>query len=98
MNRCLSSCSLVLVLLGGASLAHAQRRGPPREVVDACADREDGDDCEVHLGGRDVAGTCMAPPDGVLVCVLDRDAVPPASHRHDDGLTDGWDEDARDGR
>jgi hypothetical protein len=100
MTRCLSLLSLSLVLFGvvGAGSAHAQRRGTPREAVEACADREDGDDCEVRLGGRDVAGTCMAPPDGELVCVLDRGAIPPAAHGHDHDLCDAWDGDVCDGR
>jgi hypothetical protein len=102
MTRCPSLSSLALVLFGvvcvAAGSAHAQRRGVPREAVDACDGREDGDDCEVRLGGRDVAGTCMAPPDGELVCVLDRGAIPPPAHRHDDALCDAWDEDACEGR
>jgi hypothetical protein len=30
--------------------------------------------------------------------VLDRGAIPPPAHRHDDALCDAWDEDACEGR
>lgn len=65
---------LVLVIV---PLARAQRRGPPPEALEACSGREDGDDCTVEIGGRSVAGTCMAPPERPLACVPDRGAMPP---------------------
>lgn len=67
------------LVLAFTSPALAQRR-PPREALDACTDREDGDDCSVRLRGQTIAGTCMALPDGPLTCVLDRGGAPPPAH------------------
>lgn len=81
MSRRTSIAIPALVLITAlASLAHAQRRGPPSpppEALAACEDRDDGDACSVRLGGRVVEGTCMAPPGRELACMPERGSMPP---------------------
>lgn len=67
----------LLLVTALASLAHAQRRGPPPEALAACEGQEDGDACSVRIGGRVVEGTCMAPPGRELACMPERGSMPP---------------------
>lgn len=50
-----------LVTLAGA--APEERRGPPAEAVEACAEQAEGDECTVELRGRTMSGTCVAGPE-----------------------------------
>jgi hypothetical protein len=65
--------AIAAVLLAGVSSAYAQggsgpsgggRGRPPQAMIDACVDKAAGDACSaVGPQGRNVEGTCFAPPD-----------------------------------
>lgn len=71
-----------LLLLGGASLTHAQprggddgqRRGPPPEALAACDSLAEGDACSFSGPRGDVDGACRLSPAGEspLACAPDR--------------------------
>ena len=64
------ACALVLATLISVETASAkpagddgQRRGPPPEAIEACADKSEGDSCGFSgRQGEAVEGTCFAPP------------------------------------
>jgi hypothetical protein len=64
-----SYATLLLALLVGsiATAALAQPRpppggGPPPEAFAACVGRSKGEACSVNFGGREIKGSCEAPP------------------------------------
>jgi hypothetical protein len=61
-----------IAALGLAAFARAEPSGPPappQEAFDACASAQKGDACTVHLGDREVKGTCESfPGKDALAC------------------------------
>ncbi|MFT4622264.1 MAG: hypothetical protein ACI8PZ_000920 [Myxococcota bacterium] len=57
------------------------RRGPPPEAIEACADAAESDVCEVVTREGDILdGSCLGPPhggEGPLACVPDDRRPPP---------------------
>ncbi|HVW24243.1 MAG TPA: hypothetical protein VHC69_02685 [Polyangiaceae bacterium] len=51
--------------------------GPPKEAVDACVNRAEGDSCTVTFGERSVNGTCEKAPSGELACRPNGPPPPP---------------------
>ena len=66
------SSLVALSLIALASVAVAQpgeRRGPPPEAVQACADQEAATRCAFDGRRGVVEGVCRVVPDGQLACV-----------------------------
>ena len=72
------ACALALATLITVDTATAQpggnegeRRGPPPEAIEACADKIEGDVCAFNgRRAESLEGTCFVPPgdDGELAC------------------------------
>ncbi len=68
-----------LLFVSGTALAQPSggpdgRRGPPPEAIEACADLDAQDVCEVETREGTKAGSCLRPPDAddvPLACVPD---------------------------
>jgi hypothetical protein len=86
--------TMVLGLVGLASAANSERRGPPPEAIAACEDQSEGDACSVEFRGRTVEGTCMAGPNGdePLACMPEGgrpQGPPPEAFDACDGADEG---------
>lgn len=85
MNKRIPLFALILGAAGAASVAMAQdappeRRGPPPEALEACAELSAGDACTVDGPRGTAEGTCEAPPDrsdAELACRPDDMGPPP---------------------
>lgn len=64
--------SLLALTMTAAFAAKGERRGPPAEAVEACANQEAGTACTfTSRRGDALTGVCSTPPraeDGVLAC------------------------------
>ena len=71
----------VLGIVVAASAAHADGspppHGPPKEAIDACTNRAEGDSCTVTFGERTMNGTCEKAPSGALACRPNGPPPPP---------------------
>lgn len=53
--------------------------GPPREAIDACKNKDQGDACTVNIHGNSIEGTCRESPDDneSLICFPEHMPAPP---------------------
>jgi hypothetical protein len=57
--------------------ARGEHRGPPPVAYEACAEKDQGDDCSVAFGDRTLAGSCVTGLDDKLFCLPDEMPPPP---------------------
>ena len=72
----ISFLSLFVVLFLSSINANAkpERRGPPSEAIDACANKTEKEACTfISHKGHNIEGNCIVPPrnEAVLVCAPD---------------------------
>lgn len=53
------------------------RRGPPPEALEACAELEEGDACQVTFHEHTLEGTCRNTHEDELACMPDQPPPPP---------------------
>lgn len=66
----------VLTLVSASACAQPQsssgetseRRGPPAEAFEVCADKAEGTSCTLSTPRGEMTGTCIAPRSDKLVC------------------------------
>lgn len=79
LNQPLSKIALICFMFTATFSIQASdkpqhgHKGPPQEAFDACADKAQGDSCEVITPEQEtLAGTCRTPPRlDSIVCVPD---------------------------
>lgn len=86
--------TMVLGLVGLASAADRDRRGPPPEAIAACEDKSEGDACSVEFRGRTIDGKCVNGPsaDDALACMPEGGrppGPPPEAIEACEGLDEG---------
>ncbi len=86
------SIALLITILASIPLANAdpderegERRGPPPEAIDACANQSEGAACSFSgRRGEELNGTCLVPPRGEASLVCAPEGGPP-NHRRPEG-------------
>lgn len=79
--------TVILATYLSSSIANAQpdqqsgqRRGPPPEAIEVCADQAEGAACAFSGRRGDVSGSCVAPPQGEGELACAPEGGPPKGH------------------
>lgn len=65
-----------------------ERRGPPKQAVEACASMIQGDPCDFEGRRGSVSGTCEAPADKPLACMPEGGRPKHKLERREDATSD----------